>query len=260
LVQHQVFAFDGDNLYRVHSDTRETEYMGSGWSGTEAATVHSGNLFAVQGGHLWRCNLTTGVCVDIGANWSGTSFLTNDGTSVYGIQGNALWKVNTNGGWSQLGIGEWGGSTEMGFSSTIDALFIVHGGTLWQVHKSNGTWIDKGSVGVNPLVMPHHSFSGGCGSCIIGIESFGSVITFDLLQPGLVGNQTNYIWSGSTDISYTRFTPSGTTVPLDNVFILKNGQVHHYQKSVPMTSGTYAYQGAVPGLTNTYKIASTQGL
>src|SRR5688572_1150093 len=39
-VPNQLFAFQGDHLYRIHPDTWEIEYYGNGWSGTEAATVY----------------------------------------------------------------------------------------------------------------------------------------------------------------------------------------------------------------------------
>lgn len=261
-VKHQLFAFQGDQLFRVHSDTREVELVGTGWSGTEAATAFNGNLYAVQGGRLWRCSMSTGTCADLGPNWGGTSYLTNDNNShVYGIQGNRLWKVNaSNGTWAQLGNGEWGPSTEMSFTNhpvvesgvAVPYLYVQYGGTIYRVNKDLGSWTTFGNSAINPYTHP-------VGDLYNRNTSFIGILNGQLVRQNTgTGSLTTYspaIWHGATDIAWTQYR-AANGVDMSNIFILHGSQIHHYQKDV---FSSWAYQGAVPGLTSVYKVVSIQG-
>lgn len=263
LVQHQLFAFEGDNLYRVHSDTREVQYLGSGWSNTESATILNGFLYAAQVGHLWKCNLTSGAITDLGNYWDQTPFLTNDGSSLFAIQVGLLWKINpSNGNFVAIGPCGWDNSTEMAFSHAIGSggtLFIEQIGRIWTADKNTGNCADYSAAVSNPYTFPHPS-GGACGSCMITIHD-GRLITYDLAQPViLVHYQSPAAYAGATDISYTHYSPTGSSVAIHNVFILKDSQISHLAKTGSPIDDEYDLQGIVPGLNNVYKIVSTQGL
>ncbi len=260
-VQHQLFAFQGDDLFRVYPNTREVEHLGSGWSGTEAATIYNNNIFAVQGGHLWRCNLTNYNCVDLGPDWEGTSFLTNDlDGNLYGIQGGKLWKVNSNNGsWIQLGVGEWGGSTELSFRKLDNSLLIQHGGVTWKVNRNNGTWIDLGTStsSFNPLVTPvlfEYTYAISAGKLV-----------YRYIGGGGGGEITSAQWEGASDIAWILYNDPGMNCGasycnVNEIFILKQSNIHHLRKGVSPNIYSWNNMSPVPGLSNVYKIVSSQGL
>ncbi len=261
-VESQLFAFGGSSLYRIQSDDKSTTMIGVDWAGTEAATIMSGNLYAVQGGHLWRCNLTSTNCVDLGAAWGGTSFLTNDGSFIYGIQGGRIWKVNTNGGWMQLGIGDWTGSSEMSFNiggsfnSAPSGLYVSQGGKLWNVNTQTGNWIDFGISSLNPYTTPNpRPFSNDV--------SYG-ILNGKLVQSQIIVNSVTWAeittspdWYGTTDVSWSQF--KDPTLNSNNIWVLKNGQIHHFRVNGGF-GWPYTYQGTVANLSGIYKLVSQKGL
>jgi hypothetical protein len=264
--QHQIYAFAGDNLYRVHPDTREVQFLGSGWSGTEAVTVLAGNIYGVQGGHLWRCNLTTESCVDLGPNWGGTTALTNDGTGwIFGAQGGRIWKVNPGTGqWAQLGIGDWIGVTDMGFSRDLNGvrrLLVEIGEGLYQVEPNNGTWTliygnsHSPYVTHAPFVCPNWNETDLDGKFFFtGIS--GGVVTYlwrDSMHGGqsTVANSSNLV--GITDVTYVQFQ-SGSR----DMFALRNGTIDQL-RTTPSFPDRFDFIGTV-GLSGVYKITSQQGL
>ena len=263
-VQSQLFAFAGNNFYRIQSDDKTSTIIGVDWAGTEAATVMNGNLYAVQGGHLWKCNLTSTNCVDLGAAWGGTSFLTNDGSFIYGTQGGRIWKVNTNGGWAQLGIGDWGGSTEMGYShgggtnwpATPAGLYVRQGGRLWNVNTQNGNWIDFGISSLSPYTIPNPRPSGNNVSYgILNGRLVESIITVNSTTNAVV--TPNQDWYTASDVSWTQF--KNPTLNSNNIWVLRDSQIHHFRVAGGFT-WPYTYQGVVPSLSGVYKIVSQQGL
>lgn len=260
-VSDQLFAFKGDNLYRVHADTREVEFYGNGWSGTEAATVVNGNIYGVQGGHLWRCNLTTTVCADLGPNWGGTSFLTHDYSGyLYGIQGGKLWKVNaTSGAWSQLGIGDWGDATELTYVHSTGWLFIKWGGYTFRVSRSNGSW--EQLAGLDPMI---HWVSRNTGEVTWGIED--GVLKWVELDGGGGNILSAAEWAGSTDLAFANYesqdpqTECGiSSCTISNYFIIKDTELHHLKIGILPSRGTLYNLGPIPGMAGTYLIVSNEG-
>jgi hypothetical protein len=257
-VGNQLFALEGDYLYRIYSDTREVELLGTGWSGTEAVTVFSGYLYGVQAGRLWKCNLTTATCADIGPNWEGTSFLTNDGSYIYGIQGNRLWKVQQNGSWQQLGNGEWGAATEMSFSNnpvvpsgvSVPYLYIQHGGTIYRVNKDLGTWSTFGSSTINPYTHPVSDIRNR-NTSFLGILD-GRFVRQNT-GTGSLTNLSSAIWHGAIDISWVQFGSNYVS----HVYILHGSQIHEYEEDI-INPDNWVYKGTIPGLTGVYKIVSQQ--
>jgi hypothetical protein len=260
------FAFSGDNLYKIDSRNHSITLVGNGWSGTESATVFNNYIFAVQGGHLWKCNLYNGVdCEDLGANWYGTPHLTNDDEHLYGIQGNRLWKVTQNGGFTQLGNGEWGGETSLNYTHGVNGqnnqfhqtshLYISWGGSLWRVNRTNGSWNELAQTGLHPMIMPH--WAGGHDYTFLGVNgsqfwSYG----IPPFQPSFINSTNN--WSGATSIALTAGYEDPNlcaTCDPQNIYVLINGTIHYLRDSdSPWTNR--AYQGTVAGISNVYLLTS----
>jgi hypothetical protein len=258
-VANQLFAFAGNNLYRIQSDDASSTLIGVDWGGTEAATIMGTNLFAVQGGHLWRCDLVNANCVDLGAAWGGTTQLTCDNSFVYGVQGGAIWKVATNGAWAQLGRANWSGTTGLAYSSSSiwgAGLFAQQSfGTMWFVNPSNGSRINTGSPAIYPYLIPNPpssvNWSGGTSNSpgYFGAYQSGNVDPGKMVRHALNGTYYEVVgitdpfapalgrdWLNSTDIAWTNFNNS------KSIWILKNGQIYRLRNS---PSATDLYRGNV---------------
>ena len=260
-VANQLFAFAGNNLYRIQSDDASSTLIGVDWGGTEAATIMGTNLFAVQGGHLWRCDLVNANCVDLGAAWGGTTQLTCDNSFVYGVQGGAIWKVATNGAWARLGNGDWSGTTGLAYSSSSiwgAGLFAQEGGAMWFVNTRNGSWIDTGNYPpISPYIIPSppsavqffslssttpgyfgvyfQGSSQGREAKIVRHSLNGFTVEIvsitDAFAPSLGAD-----WIGATDLAWTNFNNS------KSIWIVKNGQIYRLKNS---PSATELYTGNV---------------
>lgn len=272
-VEYEVYVLAEDYLYAV--DGRQMnppsyQIIGSGWSGTEAATVWGNNLFAVQGGHLWKCDLVAETCIDLGPNWEGTVALVSDYLQyLYAIQGGKLWKVNPNtGAWSQLGNGNWSGSTEMswGYSKFegVKRLYIGKSGGRYRVNSSNGSSTQVGTKGTNPSVV-------GVGQ-LIGIDAQDGFLRRECLDT-YECNWNVFLdvyppenFNGASDITYFSYG-SAWGGSYAGLYIVYNGLVHRIQRgygTCQLEEDGYCLRynnknfGTLP-IQNAYKVASMYG-
>ncbi len=259
-VGSQLFAFQGDNLYRIHPDTRAVEFYGSGWAGTQSATVMGETwLFAVVANHMWRADMKYGTVEDFGCCWDNTNLLTNDGVGglVYAIQSQYLLKFppyTYSHNWTIVGTGDWTGSSDMSFSRYNSArqLFIYWESQVWVVNPTTGTWT---GLGVHPNGIIHPYTTDNVLNRTYGIQA-GKLVS-STTYPGPYSptypnahltSLTTAQWSGATDISLVYRNNQY------EVFILKNSQIHHLKMTNPITNMT-----PIPGLNSVYRIVSNNG-
>src|SRR5687768_9986762 len=50
----RMFAFQGDDLYRINPYDRTVQWAGNNWGGTQGATIAAHLIYAVRQDHLWR--------------------------------------------------------------------------------------------------------------------------------------------------------------------------------------------------------------
>jgi hypothetical protein len=272
-VRYQVFAFAGDRLYRIHSDTREILEVGTGWSGTEAATVIGTYLFAIRNGTLWKCSTSSGTCQSIGGGWSGTKSLTNDGTgALWALRAGRVWRINANNGdFYQLGNGDWTHATDIALARTTDdpytrvarfGLVVVLDGTSEVViDPATGAYTGlPGRAALLPLMIPHWSPNVWESFWQYGIYN-GKISIANAMDPAsssIIPISTANI-SAASDMAWTSYQLrcSGCPDYWHNLFILIDGTIYHYKE----TSGSprnEALQGTVKVSSPFYEITSSQ--
>ena len=269
VVSNQLFAFSGNNLYRIQTDNATYTLIGVDWGGTEAAQAIGEDLFAVQGDHLWKCNLRNETCIDLGAAWSGTTFLTGS-VDLYGVQGGAIWKVNTtNGQWARLGSNNWNFVTEFAYIDDYPGNLIVSEGTSYLLQpppfwQTLGTWRIPGSgvrrrisdKKIKPYTIPsppqfsvdffadnqYYATPGLFGVYRGANEDNGRIVrsylysdyyeVVSLKDPS--NPELGKDWTNATDIAWTRYTRSN--VPRSkSIWILKDGLIYRLKQAEAST-------------------------
>jgi hypothetical protein len=92
----ELYAIQGDILYRVDGKTGEYYALKKGWAGTEVMGQIDGELYMVQFGTLYNVNPSTGNYAPLTDGWEGSQFITHiTGTNkLYIMQTNEIWPVN----------------------------------------------------------------------------------------------------------------------------------------------------------------------
>jgi hypothetical protein len=101
----ELYAVQGDVLYRIDGTTGDYFALKTGWAGTEVMGQIDGYLYIVQLGTLFAVNPSTGKGTPLTDGWEGSQYITSIGGNLYIMQDSWIWSVDPSTGLRGVDIG-----------------------------------------------------------------------------------------------------------------------------------------------------------
>jgi hypothetical protein len=106
----ELYAIQGDILYRIDALTGAYYPVDGGWAGTEVMGQFDGLLYMVQFGTLWAVDPSTGAWTGLTDGWEGSQYITSiyEVGKLYIMQDSRIWPVDPETGLWDDNLGSFG--------------------------------------------------------------------------------------------------------------------------------------------------------
>lgn len=205
----ELYAIQGDVLYRVDATTGEYFPVNAGWAGTEVMGQINGMLYMVQFGTLWVVNPSTGDWSPLTSGWEGSQYITTIPASaqqspagkLYIMQDSWIWPVDPDTGLWDANLGSFTLPRGLiGFTDAYDnnkyklaALRRKPGSTtvsiLYVIDPLSGTVLSSKTVPASGIASWNKTFL--LTSTPVRIEVFNGTVNF---EDALGGHFTQGFW------------------------------------------------------------------